>query len=205
MEHNFYMTELLTDPWFFRLAYLAASFSKMYKVSSSLQENHWQYFVSNNKIPAFKQTIEFWKIVLIIFIYIQYQFFSINSLRAGSLFFCSPYCLSPVCVHVCVSAKSLQSCLTPCDPMDCSPPGSSVLGDSPDKNTGVGCHALLQGIFPTRRSNPCLLCLLHWQAGSLPLEPPGKHYRGAQIYVCVCVCVRACNNIYSLRTLCKVK
>ena len=76
MEHNFYMTELLTDPWFFRLEYLAASFSKMYKVSSSLQENHWQYFVSNNKIPAFKQTIEFWKIVLIIFIYIQYQFFS---------------------------------------------------------------------------------------------------------------------------------
>ena len=39
------------------------------------------------------------------------------------------------------------------------------------KNTGVGCHALLQGIFPTQRSNPCLL---HWQADSLPSEPPGK-------------------------------
>ena len=36
--------------------------------------------------------------------------------------------------------------------MDCSPPGSSVLGDSPGKNTGVGCHALLQGIFPTQGS-----------------------------------------------------
>ena len=35
--------------------------------------------------------------------------------------------------------------LTLCDPMDCSPPGSFVLGDSPGKNTGVGCHALLQG------------------------------------------------------------
>ena len=36
-----------------------------------------------------------------------------------------------------------------CDPMDYSPPGSSLHGDSPGKNTGVGCHALLQGIFPT--------------------------------------------------------
>ena len=40
--------------------------------------------------------------------------------------------------------------------MDCSPPGSSVHGDSPDKNTGVGRYALLQGIFPTQGSNPSL-------------------------------------------------
>ena len=46
--------------------------------------------------------------------------------------------------------------------------------DSPDRNTGVGCHALLQGIFPTRGSNLHLLHLLHWQAGSSPLAPPGK-------------------------------
>ena len=46
--------------------------------------------------------------------------------------------------------------------------------DSPGKNPGVGCQALLQGIFPTQGSNPHLFCLLHWQAGSLPLEPPGK-------------------------------
>jgi len=46
-----------------------------------------------------------------------------------------------------------QSCLTLCDPMDCSPPGSSVHGDSPGKNTGVGCQALRQGIFPTQGSN----------------------------------------------------
>ena len=49
-----------------------------------------------------------------------------------------------------------QSCLTLCDPMDCSPPGSSIHGDSPDKNTGVGCHGLLQGTFPTQRLNPGL-------------------------------------------------
>ena len=46
--------------------------------------------------------------------------------------------------------------------------------DSPGKNTAVGCQALRQGIFPTQGLNPCLLCLLHWQAGSLPLMPPGK-------------------------------
>ena len=43
-----------------------------------------------------------------------------------------------------------QSCLTLCDPMDCSPPCSSVHGDSSGKNIGVDCHTLLQGIFPTQ-------------------------------------------------------
>ena len=50
-----------------------------------------------------------------------------------------------------------QSCLTLCHTIDCSLPGSSVHGDSPVKNTGVGCHALLQGIFPTEGLNPGLL------------------------------------------------
>ena len=43
-----------------------------------------------------------------------------------------------------------QLCPTLCNPMDYSPPASSVGGDSSGKNTRVGCHALLQGIFPTR-------------------------------------------------------
>ena len=43
-----------------------------------------------------------------------------------------------------------QACLTLRDPTDCNPPGSSVHGDSPGKNTGVGCHVLLQGISPPR-------------------------------------------------------
>ena len=50
-----------------------------------------------------------------------------------------------------------QSRLTLCDPMDCSPPGSSVHSDSPGRNTGVACQALLQGIFPAHGSNPGLL------------------------------------------------
>ena len=49
-----------------------------------------------------------------------------------------------------------QSCPTLCSLMDCSPPGSSVHAYSPGKNTGVGCHALLQGIFPAQESNPAL-------------------------------------------------
>ena len=50
-----------------------------------------------------------------------------------------------------------QSCLTLCDPVDYSLPGSSVRGESPGKNTGVGSHALLHGIFLTKGLNPCLL------------------------------------------------
>ena len=42
------------------------------------------------------------------------------------------------------------------------------------KNTGVGCHALLQGIFLTQGSNPCLSYLLHLEVGSLSRVPPGK-------------------------------
>ena len=60
-----------------------------------------------------------------------------------------------------------QLCLTLYDPMEYSPPGSSVYGDSLGKNAGVGCHAL-QGIFPTQGSNPglpncrsILYCLSH--------------------------------------------
>ena len=75
------------------------------------------------------------------------------------------------CAVLCLVA---QSCLTLCDPMDCSSPGSSVHGDSPGKNTGVGCHARLQEIFPTQESNQHLFHLLHWQASSLPLAPPRK-------------------------------
>ena len=61
-----------------------------------------------------------------------------------------------------------QSGPTLCDPMDCSLPGSSVPEDSPGKNTGMGCHFLLQGFFLTQGSNPHLM---YWQADS---ETPGK-------------------------------
>ena len=52
-----------------------------------------------------------------------------------------------------------QSCPILCDPMECSPQGSSLHGDSPGNNTGVGCHALLQWILPTQGLNPALLIM----------------------------------------------
>ena len=70
-----------------------------------------------------------------------------------------------------VKMKVAQSCLTLCDPMDCTPPGSSVHGASPGKNTGVGCHALLQGNLPNPGTEPTSPALL---VDSLPSEPPGK-------------------------------
>ena len=60
-----------------------------------------------------------------------------------------------------------KSCPTLCNPIDCNLPGSSVHGDSPGKNTGVGCHFLLQEIFATQGLN---LHLLHWQVNSLLLS-----------------------------------
>ena len=68
--------------------------------------------------------------------------------------------------------QSVMSTLS--GPMDCSSPDSSVHGDSPGKNTGVGGHALLQGIFPTQGLNLGLLGLLHWQADSSPLSHLGS-------------------------------
>ena len=77
-----------------------------------------------------------------------------------------PFLISP---PPCMNAQALWSCLTLCNCVDCSPPGFIC-----PWNTGVGCHALLQGIFPTQGSNPSFLHVLHWQVGSLPRVPPGK-------------------------------
>ena len=78
------------------------------------------------------------------------------------------------CVCVCLVAQSVQLC----DPKGCSPPGSSVHGDSPGKNPGVGCHGLLQGIFLTQGSNPglthCRQILYHMSSEKLE---PGKLWK----------------------------
>ena len=64
-----------------------------------------------------------------------------------------------------------------CEPVDCSPPGSSCPWDSPGKNIGVGCYFPLQRIFPTQESNLHLRHWWHWQVGSLPPAPPGRPHR----------------------------
>ena len=58
---------------------------------------------------------------------------------------------------------------------------------SSGKNTGVGCHALLQRIFSTVGSNPCLWHLLHWQASSSPLAPPGKPTSKGHLHINVTI------------------
>ena len=71
-------------------------------------------------------------------------------------------------------------CPTLCNPKDCSLPSSSVHGDSPGKNTGVDCHALLQGIFPTQGSNAGLLhcrqILYHLSHRRNPLYQQSLHF-----------------------------
>jgi len=70
------------------------------------------------------------------------------------------------------------SCLTLCDPIDCSPSRLLCPWNFSGKNTGVGCHFLLQGIFPTQESNPHLL---HWQLDSLPLSHQGSPFKVIEI------------------------
>ena len=70
-------------------------------------------------------------------------------------------------------AKSLKSCPT-LRHHGMQPASLLCLWDSPGKNTRAGCHAHFQGSFLTQGQNSHLLCLLHWQVGSLPLVPPGK-------------------------------
>ena len=79
---------------------------------------------------------------------------------------------SPVSLYIYIyaSAQLLQSCPTLLPP-GLEPARLLYPWDPPGKNTGVGCHFLLQGIFLTQGSNPQLL---HWQADSLPLNHVGS-------------------------------
>ena len=113
----------------------------------------------------------------------------------------------------------------PCDPMDCTPSGSSAHGDSPGKNTGGGCHALLQGIFPTQRLNPSLLhcrwilyqlsyqwspkswlvrsgIRTHAYRGDCDMNaaprPTGLFPTCTQNYMCIGICVCVCVCVYVL-------
>ena len=94
--------------------------------------------------------------------------------------------------HICVlCAKLLQSCPTLCHPMDCSPPGSSLLpmdlafqvlrsmGFS-RQDYQRGCHSLLQGFFLNQGSNLYLFSLLHQQVVSLPLAPSVQYHNAGR-------------------------
>ena len=74
---------------------------------------------------------------------------------------------------MCVHAKSLQPCSTLCNLMDQSLPGFSVHGDFSGKNTGVGCHILLQGIYWTQGWKPVTQIIYHYHH----LESPKNLYK----------------------------
>ena len=94
--------------------------------------------------------------------------------------------------NACMLAKSLKSCLTLCNPMDCNSPTFSVHGDSPGKNTGVGCHTLLQGIFLTQGSKPHLL----WRRSrSFTAESLGKPH----MHIHICTYIHICISMYKVR------
>ena len=74
-------------------------------------------------------------------------------------------------MKTCVSVLSHQSCLTLCDPRDCSPPGSSVHGILQARILEwVAISSFRGSSWPRDQTT----CLMHWQAGSLPLAPPRK-------------------------------
>ena len=96
-------------------------------------------------------------------------------------------------------AKLLHSCLTIYNPLDHSLPGSSVHGIL-QARVLEWVVMLLQGIFPTQGSNLCLLYLLHWQMGSLPLEPP-KGFFSVNLYFLVFLFFPVSNFLFQINKL----
>ena len=90
----------------------------------------------------------------------------------------APTSREPLCDEIEVDSHQVkmsvaQSCPTLCDSIDCSPPGFSVHGILQARILEWVAMPSSKVIFQTQGSNPHLLCLLHWQAGPLPLVPPG--------------------------------
>ena len=118
---------------------------------ANLYENHWAQIIDSQFCALFRELHES------LFCISAWPTFSNNPApRKYSRHFLAP----------------LQSCLSLCGPMDCTHQAPLSRGFS-RQNTGAGRHALLQDL-PEPGWNPRLLGLLHWQAGSLPLAPPGS-------------------------------
>ena len=106
---------------------------------------------------------------------------SVENTNAGHAVYLAPFFFLSHLIHLAdLAVRHLvlvtQSCLTLCDPVVCSLTGSSLPWNSPVKKTRVGCHFLLQGIFPAQGSNlgllHCRQILYHpLQTDSLPSEP----------------------------------
>ena len=136
---------------------------------------HRHYLIQSSKLP---QEAE---ILFIISILWMKKLRLREETQGHTLFTTTPYCLS-VNFPLLKSVRTCSVCVSnSLKPHELQPARLPYPWDSPSNNTGVGCHFLLQGIFPPQGSNPHLLFLLlsliltlHWQLDSLPLESPGK-------------------------------
>ena len=105
---------------------------------------------------------------------------------------CNNVCVC-VCVCVCARAYTCARYVT----SRLQPSKLLCPWDSPGKSTGVGCHALLQEIFPTQGLNPCLLGFLHWLVDSLLPVPPVKTFDTMLCYAkSLQSCLTLCNPIH---------
>ena len=123
----------------------------------------------------------------------------------------SPHWLATESMYVlcCVHVHSVMSSSLRCHGL---PTTLLYPWDFSCKNTGVGCHFLLQGIFPTQGSYPLLLHLLHWQVGSLAAEPLGKPPLRAyasmfmcmythivtRVFICIYTCIQIIHTLIPL-------
>ena len=113
--------------------------------------------------------------------YIQYSVTNHNGKEYENICVCVCVCVCACILH-CFSHVWLFATLWTEAHKTPSPMGFSR------QNTGVGCHTLLQSIFPSQESKLCLLCLLYWQVGSLPLVPPGSVQFSSVAQACLTLC-----------------
>ena len=137
-----------------------------------IQWSHLHFSGINFSSLFINKTIAFSKLNIIVTCGFYFPIISPKDKSNNIYFLCLFIIKSTVVTEVSHSCPALW------DSMDCSLPGSSVHADSPGKNTGVGCHFLHQGIFPTQGSN---LGLPHCRQTLYPLSHQG--YSGKRIYL----------------------
>ena len=109
-----------------------------------------------------------------------------NKVRWAERWLTTPQRYPRVC-HACMLSSSVMSCSLQLPNLQ--PSRLLCPWNFPGKNTGVGGHFFLQGIFPTRGPNPWLLCLPHWQVDSLPLSYLGSPKDSHVLILKVCKCL----------------
>ena len=136
----------------------------------------WFYLepMTVRKLPRFSVPLKVKLLIFYISIVTDSSLLSISSVTAIDIFSLTQNQLPMSVIYSTVTNTRTTVMFDSLWPYGPGLPGSVCPWDFPGKNTGVGCRALLQGIFLTQGSNPHLFRLLHWQADSLPLVSTGK-------------------------------